>query len=246
MLSKLLTATLFCCFISLTTNAQLEKGMRMVGASVGSVFFNAANADYVYNAGAYTATGKNTAYGLSFTPSYGWFFTDKLVAGAQLSVNYKSDKRTDESNGNTFYKNEVNTFTFGAGVFARNYFSTSGSFLPFAQLNLEAGTGSAKTEGFLYTNTYKDTRNDKSSGDFSLAAGLSLGMTKMLGKNTGLDIYAGYRFMHYKTDFTSETLRDVGFNGSVDETIKNSYTQKYNSHGFNIGIGFQVFLDKKK
>jgi hypothetical protein len=42
------------------------------------------------------------------------------------------------------------------------------------------------------------------------------------------------------------TLRDNQIDGTIDETGKNETTTKFTNHKFMLGLGFQVFLEKRK
>jgi hypothetical protein len=134
-----------------------------------------------------------------------------------------------------------------AGAFARNYFKTTGRFLPFGQAGFNVGIGSSDHEGFSYNSSplYKDSFKGKSSGDFYASAGLSMGLTKMLNEHVGLDIIAGYLYSYNKTGYNTTVRRDVDIDGSIDETSTSDVTTKYTNHGFSIGVGLQVFLGKK-
>ena len=68
----------------------------------------------------------------------------------------------------------------------------------------------------------------------------------MTGENAGLDFYIGYNYGYNKNTFTKTTLRDNGNDGTVDETLKNKTTTSFTNHGFLLGVGFQVFLRKRK
>lgn len=227
-------------------SAQFSKGMRMPGVSFGSAFFNSGTTEY-------TPTSSNTSGytshinkgGFTLSPSLGWFISNDLVLGAQLIAGYDYDKNIDDQNNITFRKNIYKTFNAGLGAFARKYFLTAKSFIPFAQLSISGGTGSSKSNGFMYATNYKETYTGKSSGDFFANAGVNLGVTKMLSDHTGLDIYAGYLYSYQKNTFRNATQRDIDFNGSIDEEGVEEVATKKNNHGFSVGIGFQVFLGKR-
>ena len=118
--------------------------------------------------------------------------------------------------------------------------------LPFGQLNLNFGTGSSKSDGFSFSGSDKYTYKGNSSGDSYMNAGLSLGFTKMLNNNIGLDFFAGYNYSRTKSTFKKTTQVDLGNNGSVDQTSTSEPTSKYTNHGALVGVSFQIFLDKKK
>lgn len=236
--------------ISLSVNAQFKKGMRMVGANVGSIFFNSTTADVSYPAPTTGFTSKTTSFGINIAPTMGWFISDHTVIGISLNINPTNSKTSYETGtgGNTFQQDKVNGFNFGIGGFGRNYFNSSSSFMPFGQFGANFGISTQKTSGFYIApaNLYKNTYNGKSSGGFFANAALALGMTKMVTPHTGLDISIGYSYSYNKNTYKTTTLRDDGNNGTVDLTSESNPTTKYTTHGIILGIGFQVFLDARK
>lgn len=244
----------FICFILIITafsiplSAQFSKGMRMAGASIGSMFFNSGKYTYTVPPPTTGYTETTNAAVINLTPSYGWFISGQTVIGAQLQAGYRYDKniKADESDV-TFYKNTAKKLSILGGAFVRNYFTTSGKFLPFGQVSLLAGIGSANHQGFDYSLTplYKDEFDGESSGDFYANAGVIIGLTRMLSSHVGLDITAGYLYSYNKQEYKTIVKRDVDIDGSIDETGTSQLTTKYTNHGITIGIGFQVFLGGK-
>jgi len=232
--------------ISTSLNAQFRKGMRMVGATIGNSFFNSGKSDYSYPPPTTGYTSNSNNFGVTLNPSMGWFISDNTVVGALLNAGYTHQKVFNESAGTTYKKDIFNSFNIGIGGFARNYFKSSGSFMPFGQFNLNFGIGSTSNNGFYFINNDKSTYDGKSSGDFYLNTGIALGLTKMLNEHTGLDFFAGYTYSYNKKDMKTTTLTDLGNNGSVDQTAVAEPALKFTNHGVNIGVGFQIFLSKGK
>ena len=233
----------------ISASAQFNKGDRMVGASVASIFFNSGNSD-ISVASIGNNISKVTSYGISITPSIGWFISEKTAIGATLNINPNGQKTTYEQNGSTYQSDKSNGFNFGIGGFARNYFSGNNTLLPFGQFSLNAGISNLKTEGFFYggsgASTYKQSYSGNSTGGFFANANLSAGLTKMLGENAGLDFYIGYNYSYNKNTFKRTSLRDNGNDGTIDERGENETTTKFTNHGFVLGLGFQVFLKGKR
>jgi hypothetical protein len=245
MLPKL-TALCLLIMLSFVADAQFKKGMRMVGVNIASGGFNSGNSDVSFPSTITGYSSKVNSYSFNLNPSIGWFISDKTAVGISLNINPTGRKETYESNANTFQQDKTNSFNLGIGGFARNYFSQSGSsFRPFGQLGLNLGMSSQTTSGFFIAsgNMYKSTYSGKSSGGFFANAALSLGLTKMINPHTGLDIYLGYSYSYSKATFKTTTLKDIGNNGSVDETSKNEPTTKFTSNGVLLGVGLQIFLD---
>jgi hypothetical protein len=237
-------------FLSVVSAGQFKKGNRMTGLTVGTAFFNSGNADVSYPAPTTGYTAKTTNFGLAIQPSLGWFITDNTAVGVSLNINPTSSKLTKEAGGTTYEKDKTNSFNFGIGGFARSYFSNFSSFLPFGQFSLNVGMSSLSNEGFIYNSdiggSYKQTYSGKSSGGFFTNATLSAGFTKLLNSHTGLDFYAGYTFSFNKNTSKTTLLKDYGNNGSIEQTIESEPTTKFTSHGFMIGVGFQIFLGPRK
>ena len=235
---------------TITLHAQFAKGDRMVGASVASIFFNSGSADIsVVSIG--SNTSEITNYGVSISPSLGWFISDKTVLGGTLNINPNGQKTTYAQSGTTYQSDKSNGFNIGVGGFVRNYFSGKSSLSPFGQISLNGGISSLKTEGFFYgggagPGAYKITYSGNSTGGSFANATFTGGVSKMMGENAGLDFYIGYGYSYNKNTFKKTTLRDIGNDGSIDERGENETITKYTNHGFIFGVGFQVFLRGKK
>src|SRR6266496_4610442 len=103
MKQRIFSFTVLLLFTNAITNAQLKKGMRMVGASVGSAFFNSSQSDYSYPAPTTGYTSNSNNFGISVNPSMGWFVSDNTAIGALLNVGYTHQKTfAKAANGNVF------------------------------------------------------------------------------------------------------------------------------------------------
>jgi len=248
MLQKKIILSIIFLAILFVSQAQFQKGMRMVGVSIGNVFYNSGKSDYTYPAPTTGFTANNTSFGINLSPTYGWFVSDNTVVGASFITGY-SHKKTfyeDGVNGNTFREDQVNSFNIGIGGYIRNYFGSSGKFYPFGQFGVNFGPGSSSSKGFSFSGGNKTTYTGKGSGDFFANAGVVLGLTRMLSKTTGLDFSLGYNFSYEKNTFKTTTLTDLGNNGTIDQTGISEPTQKFTNHGISLSVGFQIFLEGKK
>jgi hypothetical protein len=233
-----------------SAQAQFNKGDKMVGSTLGTVLFNSGNTESTVSQVG-TTTAKKASYQVTISPSMGWFLSSATAAGASLLINPSGEKTTYEENGSTFQKDKINSFNIGLGGFVRHYLGSKTNLLPFVHAGLNAGISNLKTEGFFYYRPggliYKYTYDGKSSGGFFLNAVFQGGFTKMLSENTGLDFYIGYNYSYNKNDFSKTTLVYFDNTDTVpDETDKNETENKTTTHGFVLGVGFQVFLKKKK
>jgi hypothetical protein len=240
---------LFLCTTSLPAMAQFKRGNRMAGASVGSLFFNAGTGKVSYPAPTQGYTSRTTAIGLSLTPSLGWFITDKTVAGVTLTLNPATQKTTFEVTGTTYQQDQSNSFSTGAGVFARHYFSGS-ALVPFVQGGMNGGISTLTKEGFFFggsgASAYKDLYEGNTAGGFFANGALMAGITKVINEYIGLDFFGGYNFSYHRNTLKTTTTRDLQNNGSVDLTLISEPSTNFTNQGFLAGVGFQLFLEKRK
>lgn len=230
-------------------HAQFETGTKMAGSSIASLGYSVGTTDQsVSQIGSNSASTRN--YSLAITPAFGWFISDKTVIGFLVNINPSGERVTYEENGSSYQQDKLHGLTFGGGGFARNYFSDGKNLLPFAQFSFDLGVSSRNTEGYFYGGSlpavYKRTYEGKSGGGFYANLGVSAGVTKMLGSQVGLDLFAGYRYSYNKNTVNLTTWRDDLIDGTVDETGKSETTTKSAHHHFQLGAGFQVFLSRRK
>jgi hypothetical protein len=247
MLRKLISAAT-ALLITIIINAQFKKGDKMAGASIGTIFFNHGNTDLSTSISISTTSYDN--FGISFNPMFGWFIKDNIAVGIMPNVGYNKQKILGKSpSGTTFLKDESSRYNIDIGGFARYYFNTTNvKTRLFGQYNLSVGLGGSKSEGFQYETygVYVDRYNYKSSGDFFASTGLLAGVSKFLSGKTSLDFYIGYEFSYIKSNTTGNFFRDYSDPLIGDVTEKPDYDQKFTGHGIILGVGFQVFLEKKK
>lgn len=233
-------------FTLFSSEAQLKKGNKMIGASIGSVFFNSGSTEVTYPAPTLGYQTFNSSFGLNIKPSVGWFISDNTITGMSININPAHQKIWYEVNGNKYREDITRSFAIGAGGFLRSYFKSQTSFVPFGQAGLNIGFNSIKTEGFLYNASDKSIYDGKSTGGFLIGGSISLGTTKFINSFIGLDFYGAYNFSYTKNTNISTTLIDLGNDGSIDQTEIREPTTKFTNHGFELGAGFQIFFERKK
>src|SRR5688572_8558141 len=100
MLIRLITVVLVSLLMNPMLNAQFNKGDKMVGATIGNVFFNSGTQD-ASSPPIGSTTGKMTGFGVNINPSFGWFISEKTAAGFSFTLNPASQKTSFEENGST-------------------------------------------------------------------------------------------------------------------------------------------------
>jgi hypothetical protein len=237
------------CTASMASVAQFQKHTRIIGASIAAGSFGAGTTEYTYPA-AQGFKVASTNYNFSLTPSYGVFISERTSIGASLLLNYAHSRIENKTLQDTTYKQDKSTNTdLGLGLFLRQYFSNGKNLLPFAHVYVNGGTGFGSTSGFNYTSdqlgAYKDVYSGKISGKFFFNTGINIGVTKMLGSATGLDLFAGYFYSYTKYSSATDVNRDYS-NTQPDLTLQYQPTQKFTGSGLNVGIGLQFFLQPRK
>ncbi|HLG38207.1 MAG TPA: hypothetical protein VI461_01015 [Chitinophagaceae bacterium] len=235
-------------FLNILMYAQFKKGDKMVGASIGSLFYNNSSTDFSNSLGSSSTETDN--YGIVFSPAIGWFISEDIVIGAAPMISYNKQKQLGKSSGgSTYLKNESNQFGVSIGGFSRYYFKGASNNLRFfGQYNLSFGFGGSKSEGFEYETLglYVDRYDNKSSGDFMINTGVNLGLSKFVGSHASIDFYVGYGYSYIKSNPSGTSVRDYADPGTADITTQIEFEQKITGHNIILGIGFQLFLEKKK
>ncbi len=234
--------------MSIAINAQFQKGDKMAGVSIGTVFFNHGSTDISTSIS--TSTTSNDNFGISLDPSIGWFINNNVAIGIMPTAGYNKQKILGKSSsGSTYLKDETSQFNFGVGGFARYYFNGNNNLMRFfGQYDLSFGLNGSKNNGYQYETygVYVDRYNQKSSGDFFAKTGLMFGVSKFLANHLSLDFYAGYKFSYINSNPKGTFFRDYSDPGTGDITQTINYDQKFTGHNVVLGVGLQVFLSKKK
>lgn len=225
--------------------SQFAKGTWVPGLQLGGMLFESGTKEYTAPPPTGSYTSSVNSLGIQVSPSLGYFISDKTMLGARLLAEFQYDKYIDATNNVTFRKKEDIVGRYGLGIFARQYLYNTGKFLPWGQVNVNAGIGTMKVEGFSYTNDYRESYKGKGSGNFFISAGLQAGLTYMMNDHVGFDMSAGYLFTREKQKTHTDTYRDVGVDGNIDEHLVADIDTKSKVHGLSVSLGFVVFLKKK-
>jgi outer membrane protein W len=241
-MNRIICALIGIVLIPHISNGQFTKGTRVAGFSLGGLFFDAGETDYSAQSPTTGYRSSTNSLGFRLTPSLGYFISNETLLGARLLAGFRYDKYIDAANNITFRKKEDRVSEWGLGVFARHYLGSSGKYLPYGQVNIDAGIGQSRTEGFSYTSTYRESYTGKSKGNFFSGAGLQIGFTRMLSSTIGLDISAGYEYRYEKNNIRTDTDRDLDLDGIPDEQLVSDISTKSRNHGLMISLGLIAFI----
>jgi outer membrane protein len=133
----LLSAAAVLCIAS-ATQAQLTSGTFYAGGSFG--FKSSSTSSKVGN----TSTDINKLSSFNFSPSAGYFITDKVAVG--LALNVTSDKNIDYGTLNS--KTTTIEKPVNINIFARKFFMVNNNFGLFAGINAGPSFGKTTTESF--------------------------------------------------------------------------------------------------
>ena len=218
-----------------------------MGFSLVSAFFNNGTTD---RSNELTSSSiENDNFGISINPNIGWFISDNLVVGISPSLSYSKQKQVGKAaNGNTFLNDELSQYGVSLGGFARYYFKGESSFRFFGQYNLNLGIAGGKNEGYEYESLgiYVDRYETKYSGSFSGNTGVAFGASKFLNDHVSLDFTIGYNFSFSKTEPEGISIREYDDPSTPDQTQNIKFEQKFTGSNILLGIGLQVYLEKKK
>jgi hypothetical protein len=230
-----------------SASSQTRKGNKMVGFSLVSAFFNNGTTDRSNDIS--SSTIENDNFGISINPNVGWFISDDVAVGISPSISYSKQKQVGKgANGNTFLSDEVSMYGVSVGGFARYYFKGQPNLRFFGQYNLNLGIAGGKNEGYEYESLgiYVDRYESKYSGGFKGNTGVSFGASKFLNDHVAIDFIIGYNFSFGKSEPEGTSVREYADPSTPDQTQTIKFEQKVTGNDIQLGIGLQVFLDKKK
>jgi len=178
----LLCAALIAGFFS--ANAQEEMTEKTFGFAEGDVLVEG---NFTYDSNSETFSDEDgdifeeKTSTFQFNPKVGYFITNKLALGVELSVNSSKEEDTDfiaDPNVVT----ETKEKSFGAGVFARYYFLELGKrFKTYTEFGLGFASGNVET-------TQSDVDGPLSDFDTSgFGAGLGLGINYFVTENFAIN-----------------------------------------------------------
>jgi outer membrane protein len=169
---------------AIAVNAQDEMSEKTFGFSEGDILVEG---NFTYNSNTETFSDEDgdifeeKESNFQFNPKVGYFISDKLVLGVELSVNSSKDEDTDFiSDPNVV--TETKDKSFGAGVFARYYFLELGKrFKTYTEFGLGFASGNTET-------TQSDVDGPLSDFDTSgFGAGLGIGINYFVTENFAIN-----------------------------------------------------------
>lgn len=154
----------------------------------------------------------------NFTPKFGYFISNKLALGAQLSVGSQNEEEKDLINNTT---DELKFNTFGAGVFARYYFLDLGKrFKTFTEVGLAFESGKAEVNG---------TETESANGfGIGVDLGINYFVTKNMAISFGLNNVLSYGTATLETPAGDET-QVSGLSGNL-----NSFSNFFDTPSFGL------------
>ena len=231
---KLLLPVIFL-LLSGSMRAQFKKNDRLIGASIATGYFSSGKTDY----DGYVTFSH--AWNASLTPNYGWFLSSRSVIGASLILNMSGQKNWNESGGLTYKRDIRKNMDYGLGSFFRYYVTEGSRWLPFVHGYANGGSGNTKTSGFYYSTSQNQTYSGRSSKRSFYNLGINAGITRMLNKNAGLDLFIGYGHSYSKMTTTTHSVSSSGTTTITEDYIQ---PQAFTGNAINLGIGFQLYITK--
>lgn len=217
-------------------NSQNQKGNWLVGVSIGSVGFNNSKSTELRVNSNFESWTDGKSFTINLTPYAGYYFTDKIVAGALINLglgNSTSESRSSISPN--VFKNKSNTIIFEIGPFGRFYFGKlNNRGMPFAEANFQVGFY-PKNKSSTYTNGNLNTTYTYESY-LSKNAGTRIGYEHFLNRHIGLQYTVGFSYTKYSYKVNYDYV------GGTDA----SYEESYRATGITAGLGLVIHLERKQ
>lgn len=222
-------------FFSLAAEAQLVKGTKLLGGSVG---YSRSTSTQTQNNPSIPVTEReqvNRSFNVS--PRVGAFVADNLAAG--ISVGYSSQKVTapyydySSTGYSTVYQQTARNNSFNVAPFLRYYYMPTATFGVFGQLNATYSTGKSKTE--ITASNQMGNENEGKNNGFGL--GISPALVFFPMDNLGLELAFG-GIGYSRTTSKSEATRN-------QPELKSTYSDFGANFGFNqLSLGASYYLGR--
>lgn len=245
MKKEIFILTASCLLFSVCTKAQFSRGTIMLGTTIGTSGYSAANSNYGYDVGALKSTGTNT-FTFSAGPQIGFFLSPHLVFGAtpsiSLSTSHVNTTTTNTNSSVTGSTTSTTTITFSIGPYLRYYLlAIPGNNWLYLQANGAMGSGTGTSSGNSYTATSLSNTSGKISRIFTWNSGASLGLTHLFYRRIGMDLALGYNYSHSQNYNVNNTFSTNKTSGNITAST-NNYTLNTGTNGLTLGFGFHWFL----
>lgn len=186
MKSKLLIMVALCA-IAFTTNAQTEKGRKLLGGSIGFVTQKT------------ESSSKHSSTNLNAGSQIGLFVANNLVIGTSLNYSYSKTKPVISNyfDGSNYYVSSISgnlSNSYGITPYVRYYVNIIEKLKFYGQLNIGANFGTQQTID-AQSNT-KTKTNDFQLYSTSINPGLAFFATKKLAIELSFPLI-GYMYQNY-------------------------------------------------
>ena len=206
-----------------------------MGVSIGSIGFNSSKSSELRTNSNFESKTDGKSFSINLTPYAGYYFTDKIVAGALVSLNLgNSTSETHSTTSNNVFKSKSNNILLGVGPFGRFYFGKLNSRgMPFAEASFQVSFY-PENKSMSYTNGIRNyTAIFKSY--LPKNAGARIGYEHFLNRHIGLQYTLGFSYTEYSYKVTYDYV------ASNDASFKDNYS----SIGITGGLGLVIHLEGK-
>ena len=223
--------------ITFYSEAQIEKGMKVL---TGSLSFNTSTdkrLDTLSN-----SNNKNST--IRFSPSIGFFVSDKFCVGAAVPLNYSFGTNISNYNNTMFSNNQSSksqTFGYGITPYVRYYMKITDKFYGYlnGSINFGLSNRSVKTEStytdligtYMVTNSYSN--KESKSMYYNYSANVNFGLMYFISPKLALEA----------------SLAGIGYSGSDTKDKDKSYDNYQKQSGLsasiapnNINFGLSYFF----
>jgi hypothetical protein len=246
-ITKQLLLLIVAATIATTGTAQFKKGNLLVETSLGNI--NLGNYNSSTETSGVTRKYDSKSFSIGLYPRVGFFVTDNVVVGTELSLSFYSSSSNDfNNNGVKTSDSKGSSFDIGLSPFLRYYFNAAkdskgrffaqvgGGFSTTASNNYDynyySGTTGALTSKFKYNYPKKP---------YYYNANILVGYNYMVASNVALNLNLGYNYRASNSEYTFTNTTAAGVATTSPTTIN-----KNNSGNIDWRIGFTMFIPRNK
>lgn len=227
---KIMFTTVLIATTAFAAEAQIKKGDKLVGVSLGSLSYTNSDSKTTYSNTPTVYESDGSSFSISVNPSIGYFIQNNLAVGGSVSVSFYISKSNSGNSSSTTTSDSKSTQpSVFIGPFARYYFSGTNKGSLFTQAQLQFGISGGKSESKTSTGASSETKT-KPKGDWN--AGASIGYEHFVSPYIGIFGSLGVNYGKSVTEYEYRPSSGSGYD----------YRSEYSRFYIPVQVGIQVHI----
>ncbi|WP_338410327.1 outer membrane beta-barrel protein [uncultured Flavobacterium sp.] len=213
---------LFALLVFSLTNAQTEKGTKLIGGDFSIGFNKNKSTNTIDN-----LNTTNKSYGVNLSPKFGYFIKNNLAIGTSIYfANSKNENEDFNNENNSFIKVKTISTSVGANFFVNYYKPIIGKLSII--LNNNIGFYNSKS---TYINSQNTDENSIKSNNFSI--NVNPGLIYFINNKFSLS-YKLLNIQYYHGKSTNSNNE----NSTIFNNTSNSFNANLSTNVFNLGLDY--------